>query len=494
MSDMLPSVPHNPEAEQAVLGAMLVDNSVICNVVPLLSADDFYAERHGWLYQAIVDMFNNGIAVDVITLSAELERRKQLAEVGGTAYIMELISVMPTSIHAEHYARLVADASLLRNLIRASSQIAQLAYEQRDGSASQIVDKAEQIILSVGAKRRFAAKPMFQVVNNVVDQIDALYRRQSERYIPGVPSGFAPLDSLLGGFQRGDMIVLAARPSMGKTSLALSMAWNAVRRYGCKVAVFSMEMSAEQVVQRLLAIESGIGLHRLRVGQIDGENEWHKIITAADVVQSAPMYIDDTPVLTAVDLRARARRLYAEHGIDLVIVDYLQLMVGERRFDNRVQEITSISRSLKELARELDIPVIAVSQLSRAVEGRQDKRPVLADLRDSGSIEQDADVVMFLYREEVYKPGTGNENIADVIVAKHRNGPIGQVSVYFKKELAQFCDLVVYKEEVSEAQGTGLGARAVARAAIPEGSGARGRTPAPRASQGARGSEEGGER
>jgi replicative DNA helicase len=263
-----------------------------------------------------------------------------------------------------------------------------------------------------------------------------------------VPTGFKLLDKMLGGLQKSDLVILAARPGVGKTSLAISLAQNAARKYGKRVAVFSLEMSNEQLVQRMLAAETGIDSQRLRLGDIQGEEEWHKLMEAAGALSDAPIFIDDTPAVSAMELRTKARRLYAEHDLDLIVVDYLQLMQGDRRSENRVQEISAISRGLKGLARELNIPVLALSQLSRAVESRQDKRPILSDLRESGSIEQDADVVMFIYREEMYNEDTEKQNIADVLVAKHRNGPTGSVSLFFRKELTQFRDLEMRREEL----------------------------------------------
>lgn len=440
-------VPANPEAEQAVLGSLLIDPDAIIRVAPLLQPEDFYQEKNAWIYQAILDLHERREPADVLTVCDELERRKQLAEVGGSAYVLDLVNAVPSPIYVEHYAHIVERTSVLRKLIRAASQIAQLAYDETAQDVDEVVDRAEQLIFGVAERRvRRDLLPVRTIMGEVVDRIDYLYRHQGE--VLGVPTGFKLLDRLLGGLQKSDLIILAARPGVGKTSLALSIAQNAARKYGQRVAIFSLEMSNEQLVQRMLAAETGIDSQRLRLGDIQGEDEWHKLMEAAGALSETMIFIDDTPALSAIELRTKARRLHAEYGIDLVVVDYLQLMTaGPGRIENRVQEISYISRALKGLARELNVPVLALSQLSRAVESRHDKRPILSDLRESGSIEQDADVVMFIYREEMYVEDTERQNIADVIVAKHRNGPTGTVSLYFRKELTQFHDLELRREE-----------------------------------------------
>ncbi|HEY66403.1 MAG TPA: replicative DNA helicase [Caldilineae bacterium] len=438
-------VPANIEAEEAVLGSILIDPDAIIKIAPSLYPEDFYLEKHRWIYQAALDLHERRQPVDFVTLCDELERRGQLHEVGGPAYITELVNVVPTAIHVEHYAQIVERTATLRRLISAAGQIAQLAYEDT-GEIEEIVDRAEEIIFSISERRlRRDLVPIRQVLNEVVQRIDYLASHQGE--LMGVPTGFRLLDKLLGGFQKSDLIILAARPSVGKTSLALNIAVNAAKRYGQRVAFFSLEMSNEQLVQRLLSVETGIDQQRLRLGQIQ-EEEWPLLMEAAGVLSNTMLFIDDTPALSALELRTKARRVHAEYGLDLIIVDYLQLMRGDSRAENRVQEISYISRSLKGLARELNVPVLALSQLSRAVETRTDKRPMLSDLRESGSIEQDADIVMFIYREDMYDEMTERKNIADIIVAKHRNGPTGVVPLYFRKELTQFLDLELYREEL----------------------------------------------
>ncbi len=386
-------VPANPEAEQAVLGSLLIDPDAVLRVASFLRAEDFYQEKNGWIYQAILDLHERREAADFVTVTDELERRRQLTEVGGASYVLDLINAVPTAIHVEHYARIVERTSVLRKLIRGASQIAQLAYEETAEDIQDIVDRAEQIIFGIAENRvRRDLVPVSAIMGDVVERIDYLYRHRGQ--ISGVPSGFKLIDRVLGGFQKSDLIILAARPGVGKTSLALSIAQNAARKYGKRVAIFSLEMSNEQLVQRLLAAETGIDSQRLRLGDIHGEEEWHKLMEAANALAESPIYIDDTPALSVMDLRTKARRMYHEHGMDMLVVDYLQLMTGDRRSENRVQEISTISRALKGLARELSVPVLALSQLSRAVEGRQDKRPILSDLRESGCLTGDSRVVL----------------------------------------------------------------------------------------------------
>jgi len=439
-------VPANIEAEEAVLGSILIDPDAIIKIAPTLHADDFYLEKHRWIYQAALDLHERRLPADFVTLCDEMERRNQLQEVGGPAYITELVNAVPTAIHVEHYAGIVERTAILRRLISAAGQIAQLAYGD-SGEIDEIVDQAEEIVFGVSERRlQRTIAPIRQVMAEVVKRIDYLASHQGE--LMGVPSGFRLLDKLLGGFQKSDLIILAARPSAGKTALALNMAVNAAKRYGQRVAFFSLEMSAEQLVQRLLAAETGINQQRLRLGQIN-EDEWPLLMEAAGLLSNTPMFIDDTPALSAMELRTKARRVHAEFGLDLIVVDYLQLMRGDARAENRVQEISYISRSLKGLARELNVPVLALSQLSRAVESRTEKRPMLSDLRESGALEQDADIVMFIYREDMYDETTDRQNIADIIIAKHRNGPTGVVSLYFRKELTQFMELELHREELN---------------------------------------------
>ncbi|MBL7201817.1 MAG: replicative DNA helicase [Anaerolineae bacterium] len=438
-------VPHNVEAEQAVLGALLIDPDAIFKVNTFVHADAFYVEKHRWLYDAISILHERREAVDFVTLCDELERRQQLAEIGGPAYITSLINATPTALNVEYYGHIVERTSTLRRLIGAAGEIAALAYEDTD-DVGETVDRAEQILFGVSQRRTTRdLMPIRDVVSEYYDRIDYLYRHKGEMI--GVPTGFRNIDKLLGGLQRSDLIIVASRPGMGKTSLMLSIAQNAARKYNQRVAIFSLEMSSEQLVQRLISAETGIDSQRLRIGNLR-DDEWPTFIQATGALSETMIFIDDTPSISAMQVRTKARRLYAEYGLDLLIIDYLQLMQSDRRTENRVQEVSFLSRALKGLARELHIPVLVGSQLSRAVEQRNDKRPMLSDLRESGSIEQDADIVVFLYRDEYYTPETEQPNIAEIIVSKHRNGPTGMVPLFFRRELAQFCEVEMFREDL----------------------------------------------
>jgi len=438
-------IPHNVEAEEAVLGSLLIDPEALFHVSPFLKGEDFYIQKNAWIYEAILALHERREPVDFVTLCDELERREQLEEVGGAAYITQLINAVPSAIHVESYGHIVEQAAVRRRLISAASQIAQLAYQEAE-EIDQTVDRAEQALFSVSQRRitRDLA-PIQEVMRRYYDRIEYLYAHQGEPL--GVPTGYVDIDRLLGGFQRSDFVIIAARPSVGKTSLCLSMARNAAR-HGQHTAIFSLEMSSEQIVQRLVSAETGIDSQRLRLGDLRGEEEWSLFVQATGKLADLPIFIDDTPSISALQLRTKSRRLHAEHGLDLIFVDYLQLMTGDTRSENRVQEVSYISRSLKAIARELDLPVVAASQLSRAVEQRTDKKPMLSDLRDSGSLEQDADVVMFIYRDELYHPETEKQHIADIIVAKHRNGPTGTIQLFFRSRLAQFLDAETRQQSV----------------------------------------------
>lgn len=438
-------VPHSIEAEEAVLGSLLIDPEALYRVSPFLTADEFYIRKNGWIYETILTLHERREPIDFVTVCDELERQGRLEEIGGAAYVTHLINAVPSAIHVEAYGRIVEQGAIRRRLISAASHIAQLAY-QEDQDVDQTVDRAEQALFSVSERRITRdLTPVQEVIRRYYDRIEYLYDHQDEPL--GVPTGFIDLDRLLGGLQRSDLILIAARPSVGKTSLGISIARHAAD-LGQHVAVFSLEMSSEQVVQRMVSAETGIDAQRLRLGDLR-EREWPLFVQATGRLSDLPLYIDDTPSLSVLQLRTKARRLHAEHGINLILVDYLQLMtVGDMRSESRVQEVSYISRSLKGLARELDVPLVAISQLSRAVEQRSDKRPILADLRASGSLEQDADVVMFIYRDEMYDPDTEHPNIAEVIIAKHRNGPTGVIQLFFRDRLAQFLDAETRKAPV----------------------------------------------
>lgn len=594
MSDQdapLKSIPSNLEAERAVLGSLMIDPDAILKIASTLRPEDFFRERHGWLYEAMQALHERREPLDFVTIVAELERRNQLQEIGGPAFLTDLISTTPTALYIDHYARIVERAAVLRRLIAAAGKIAELAYDETQ-DVDDVVDRAEQIVLGVSESRIHRdLMPIRAIMTNVVDRIDFLARNQGT--LMGVPTGFTMLDRLLGGLQKSDLIILAGRPGMGKSSFALSIAQNAAKRFGARAAIFTLEMSNEQMVQRLLSMETGIDSHRLRLGAVE-EDEWPILLEAANMLAGTSIFIDDTPAASVMEIRTKARRLYAEHGLDLILIDYMQLMTGQTtggRNDNRQQEISYISRSLKSLARELNVPVVALSQLSRAVESRSDKRPMLSDLRESGclagdtlvylpgtgiytpirelmdkpdisisslntetwkletspisaafctgektvyrltsqlgrtvratanhkflttagwkrldklqsgelivsftdplqsvsggifwdrvasitedgvepvydltvpgnhnfvanniivhnSIEQDADLVIFLYREDYYDESSERQNIADVLVAKHRHGATGTVSLYFRKELTQFRDLEIQRTEL----------------------------------------------
>jgi len=430
--------PHSVEAEEAVLGSVLINPDALFEVASFLQPDDFFIVRNGWVWEAILRLQERNEQIDYVTVVEELRRQERLEEIGGAAYITYLINHTPSSIYTETYGRIVERAAIRRRMLAAASDIARLAHEE-NADINEITDQAEAALFAVTERQlRKELVPLRTAIADYFDRIEFLYSHQAEPL--GVPTGFTDLDQLLGGLQKSDLIIVAGRPGMGKTSWLLSAALNAART-GSRVAIFSMEMSTEQIVQRLVASETGIGTHNLRLGKLD-DREWALFVEATSNLGKLRIYLDDTPALSPLQLRAKCRRLFSEHGLDLIIVDYLQLMIaGGGRNENRVQEISFITRNLKQVAREMNIPVLAAAQLSRAVEQRQDKRPQLSDLRESGSIEQDADVVMFIYRDEVYNENTERPNQADVIVAKHRNGPTGTVTLYFRKELTQFANL-----------------------------------------------------
>ena len=437
VTDRIP--PSNVEAEEALLGSLIIDPDAIFDVAAFLQPSEFYKETNRWIYEAVLALYERHEPVDLITLTDELRKRKQLEEVGGEALVIGLINIVPTSVNARYYGRIVEAAALRRRMISAASTIANLAYEQKE-DINVVIDKAEQALFSISEERTTRdLVPVKEIASGYLDRIEDLHARGDE--IIGVPTSFSDLDKILGGLNKSDLIIVAARPGMGKTALQLAIGQAAARRHSRRVAIFSLEMSAEQLVQRMIAAETRIDSQRLRRGDLQ-EFEWPIFYEAVGRISESQLYIDDTPSISPMQLRTKARRLFAEHGIDLIMIDYLQLMQAEHTTNNRVQEISEISRSLKGLARELDIPVVAASQLSRAVEQRQDKRPQLSDLRDSGSIEQDADVVLFIYRDEYYKPDDSERpNIAEINIAKHRNGPTAVIDLYWQGQLATFRNL-----------------------------------------------------
>ncbi len=430
------AVPHNVEAEEAVLGSLLIDPSGLFQVLSFLRAEDFYVKKHRWIYEAILRIHERRDPVDFLTLTTELEQRGQLAECGGAAYVSQLINAVPSAINVEAYGRLVEQAAVRRRLLDAISDIARYAYDEKL-PIEQVVDRSEKALFGVSQQRAARdLQPVQEVAARYFDYIENLYAHQGE--LMGVPTGFQDIDRLLGGFQRSDLLILAARPGVGKTSLMITFALKAAEK-GRTVALFSLEMSAEQLVQRMVAQISRIDAQRLRLGRLQ-EDEWPRFTDAIGHLSELPIYIDDTPSISVLQLRTKCRRLASERGLDMIFVDYLQLMNADYRSDNRVQEVSYISRALKGLARELDIPLMTASQLSRAVEQRADKVPVLSDLRESGSLEQDADIVMFIYRDELYHPETERPHIADLIIAKHRSGPTGNIQLFFNNRLTQFAD------------------------------------------------------
>lgn len=432
--------PHNLEAEQSVLGSLLIDRDAIIKVAAFLRSEDFFANANGLIYQGILDLYNRREPTDIVTLTDELQRRSQFDQAGGLSYLTSLLNAVPTAVHIEYYARIVERTSTLRRLITAGAKVVDIGF-QEGIDTEDALDEAERAIFDVSQRRQtkdFVS--MGEVLDAFFDRIDYLQQNRGE--VVGVATGFSDFDQMTGGLQRSDLIIVAARPSMGKTSLALGMAYGAAIGHKKTVGIFSLEMSAEQLVQRVLSMETGVDSHRLRLGQID-DNEWDRISRAFGRLSEAPIFVDDSAAGSIMDIRSKSRRLQAEQGLDLIIVDYLQLMSG-RRTENRVQEISEISRGLKGLARELNVPVVALSQLSRAVESRADHRPMLSDLRESGSIEQDADIVLFIYREDKYDDESEKKGIAEIIVAKHRNGPVGSVNLRFFDRTARFADLELY--------------------------------------------------
>ena len=430
----------SPEIEAEVLGAILTKPDKIYELSGVLRPRDFYRETHRLIYEAMMELKERTEPVDLVTLTEQLKKADKLAKIGGIPALSLIANSVPTAANVHYHARIVHEKAQLRSLINAATEIAGAAYESAD-EVEDIMDSAEKRILQVASgKRSKDFVPLQDILLDTLEQIDLRYNNKGS--ITGLPTGFTELDHLTAGLQKSDLILVAARPSMGKTAFTLNIAAHVVLRAKEPVAFCALEMSKEQLVQRLLCSEGRIDSQRLRVGELE-EKEWGDLIDTANRLSAAPLYIDDTPGITVMELRSKARRLKAEHGLSLIVIDYLQLMQGRasKSGDNRQQEISEISRSLKALARELNVPVIALSQLSRSVESRQIKRPMLSDLRESGSLEQDADIVMFLYREDYYDPETENKNITEVIIAKHRNGPVDTVDLTFLKQFTKFGNL-----------------------------------------------------
>jgi len=448
--------PQNVEAEQSVLGSLLLDKEAMIKIADIITSSDFYREDHRIIYEAMITLFDKRAPIDVLTLTEELEKKKKLKEVGGASYLTNLVNSVPSAAHVVHYAQIVANKATLRRLISTASEILEMGYENEDAGVEKVLDMAESKLFSV-SKEHTANKfiTLRDALEESFDRVDMLHKNKGA--LRGLTTSFKDLDNILAGLQKSDLIILAARPSMGKTSLALNIALNIATNEKIPVGIFSLEMSKDQLVDRLIVSQARIDSWKMRTGNL-GENDFAKIGTAMGILSEAPVFIEDTPNLSVMEIRTKARRLQAEHGVGLIVIDYLQLMEGRYYGGgeiNRVQEISDISRGLKALARELEVPVLALSQLSRAVEQRHPQIPQLSDLRESGSIEQDADVVMFIYREDYYDSETERKNIADILIKKHRNGPTGDIELYFAETELSFRNLESKREEQSISEDSG---------------------------------------
>jgi replicative DNA helicase len=438
VTDLIKVPPQSVEAEQSVLGGLLLDNQSWDRIADIITADDFYRREHRLTFNAIAALCEENSPADVVTVSEWLERSGELEHAGGLAYLGSLANNTPSAANIVAYAAIVRENSVMRELVRAAGEISGAAYSPEGRSANELLDYAEKRIFDISEKghRRGDFQPLNTLLSKAVDRIDTLFRSKSS--ITGVATGYTDLDDMTSGLQPSDLVIIAGRPSMGKTSLAMNIAENAAVGHKIPVAVFSMEMPGTQLALRMMASLGRINAHRVRTGKLD-DDDWPRLTSAVSLLNEAPIFIDDSPGLTPMELRARARRLKREHGLGLIIIDYLQLMQStERNEENRATEISNITRALKGLAKELDVPVIAMSQLNRGVESRTDKRPVMSDLRESGAIEQDADVIFFIYRDEVYNKDSPVKGTADIIIAKQRNGPIGEVRLTFLGEYTRF--------------------------------------------------------
>lgn len=439
-SNKLP--PQNIEAEKSVLGSILIDKEAINKIVDIIKPDDFYHRQHQLIFDAMVKLYEKNEPIDVLTVNNKLEEMNELENAGGSAYLASLLNVVPTSAHIQNYAKIVQRKKILRDLIDASHKIIELGFDEKE-ELENILDSAEQKLFSVS--QRSLTQEFSSIKENLAEAFERLEKlHKGDGAIRGISTGFYDLDNMLAGLQKSDLIVLGARPSWGKTSFALDIARNAAKKNNIPVGIFSLEMSKDQIIDRLIAAEANVGLWKMRTGKLtmSGDlNDFTKISESLDSLSKVPIFIDDTPSPTVLQIRAMARRLQSKHGLGLLVIDYLQLIQPRPGIDNVVQQVTDIANSLKSLARELNIPVIAVSQLSRAVEMRTDQRPKLSDLRESGGIEQAADVVMFIYREDRVKQNTDRKNIAEIIIAKHRNGPTGHIELYFDEDAVTFKNL-----------------------------------------------------
>jgi replicative DNA helicase len=431
--------PQNLEAEQAVLGAILLEAEALITSMERLKAEDFYSVSHQRIFEAMVALNDDNEPIDLITLTARLQDLGQMDEIGGVMYLAKLANSVPTAANVEYYAQIVEEKSILRRLIRTATQIVSNGYATED-DVGVLLNDAEARIMEVSSRRSATGFISIRdVLMEVFEKVEFLYNHKGG--VSGIPSGFIDLDKMTNGFQRSDLIIVAARPSVGKTAFALNVAQNVAVRASETVAIFSLEMSAPQLVQRIICAESNVDATRMRTGHLEGD-DWEKLSMAIGSLSEAQIYIDDTPGITVSDIRAKCRRLKKEKGLGMILIDYLQLIQGRGKAgENRQQEVSEISRTLKQIARELEVPVIALSQLSRGVEQRQDKRPMMSDLRESGSIEQDADIVAFLYRDDYYDKESEKKNIIEIIIAKQRNGPVGTVELVFLKNFNKFVSL-----------------------------------------------------
>jgi len=437
------SMPQNLEAEQSVLGSMLIEKTAIAQAAEVLNAEDFYRDSHKVIFNAIRDLYQKDVPVDMITLIDYLRSTENLEDAGGITYITEISNSIPSTANLLSYIQIVEDKSILRKLIRSSTEIIETSYNKQDNVES-VIDLAEKKIFNLAEKKNTSDfEPMNAVLERGFLEIERLFNNKGET--TGVPSGFKDLDDKTSGFQRGDMVLIAARPSMGKTTFVLNLAQHAALRSGKKVAIFSLEMSKEQLAYKLLCAEANVDMLKLRTGNLD-DKDWENIARASGPLAAAKIFIDDTAGVSVMEMRSKCRRLKMEHGIDMIIIDYLQLMSGSNP-ENRQQEVSEISRSIKAIAKEMQCPVLALSQLSRAPEQRADHRPMLSDLRESGSIEQDADLVMFLYRDEYYNKETEDKNMAECIIAKQRNGPVGTVKLAWLGQYSKFGNLDVVHQQ-----------------------------------------------
>jgi replicative DNA helicase len=428
--------PQNVEAEASLIGSLLIDKDAIIKVADIVGLDDFYVTKNSQIFESILGLFEHREPIDVVTLADSLEKKGHLESIGGASYLTELVNSVPSSAHVAQYAHIVADKATLRRLIEAASSINSMAYGE-GGALDSVLDEAEQALFAVSQKHlKQNFTPIQEVLTSSFERLDTLHKDKNA--LRGVPTGYRELDNLLAGLQNSDLIILAARPSMGKTSFALNIAQHVATKEGIPVGIFSLEMSKEQLIDRLLSSEAGIDSWKLRTGNLE-DSDFEKINKAMGTLSESPIYIDDSAMANVMEMRTKARRLQSENDLGLIVIDYLQLMSGRSSGgDNRVQEISEISRGLKGLARELNVPVIALSQLSRSVEMRSPKIPQLSDLRESGSIEQDADVVMFIYREDYYEKESERKGMADLLIKKHRNGPTGEVELFFQPEQMLF--------------------------------------------------------